>query len=122
MSAVTIMQMADRVASLLEQRMGFQGEDLGEKLHRKGRKLPRRLRAAAWRLSLLSVMAQNPRLQVHVDEGEVAQNYDICLRYLSPRLELVRYGRMTSITTEIGYGLVMAAIPLALVLHWQGLI
>ncbi len=47
MGVVTITQMADRVSSLMEERLGARGRTLEEKLRSAGRKLPRKVRDAA---------------------------------------------------------------------------
>lgn len=83
MSAITIQQMADRVAGLMEQRLGIRGNGLAEKLRRGGRGLPRGVRAAATELADLAERAQNPKLLVQIDQSRVAACYDICLRHLS---------------------------------------
>ncbi|MFN4155391.1 MAG: hypothetical protein ACK4HF_12125 [Paracoccaceae bacterium] len=85
MSAITIQQMADRVAGLMEERLGIRGNGLSEKLRRGGRLLPRGVRAAARELADLAEKAQNPKLLVQIDQSRVATCYDICLRHLSSR-------------------------------------
>ncbi len=82
MGAVTIQQMADRVAALMEQRLRVGGEGLAGKLRRGGRRLPRQVRDAAERLAEAAHMSQNPRLLLQVDEARVAQDYDACVRHL----------------------------------------
>ena len=73
MSVATIRQMADRVADLMETRLRVKGRDLPEKLKRGGGRLPRKVRNAASLLAEASEMALNPKLQVRVDEGRVAE-------------------------------------------------
>ena len=83
MSAVTIQQMADRVAGLMEERLRIRGHGLPEKMKKGGQRLPRRIRRAAVQLSEASTMAQNPRLLLQLNHEAVASAYDICVRYLS---------------------------------------
>lgn len=82
MSAVTIQQMADRVAVLMEQRLRIRGKGLADKIRRAGRSLPKRVRVAAEQLATAQAMAQSPKLIMQIDEAQVAQSYDICLRHL----------------------------------------
>ena len=83
MSAITIQQMADRVAGLMEQRLGVRGNGLAEKLRRGGRRLPRKVRAQAQELADYAEKAKNPKLLVQIDQARVAACYDGCLRHLS---------------------------------------
>ena len=84
MSAITIQQMADRIAGLMQERLGVRGgKGLHEKLRRGGRLLPRSVRAQARELADFAQKAQNPKLLVQIDHGRVAACYDVCLRHLS---------------------------------------
>jgi hypothetical protein len=83
MSAVTIQQMADRVAALMEERLRIKGRGLAEKLQRGGRALPRRVRAAAQVLAEAAHMAQNPKLLLQVDQEQIAVAYDLCVNHLN---------------------------------------
>ena len=51
MSAVTIQQMADRVAELLQERLSAHGVDLRARLKKAGRRLPRKVRSAGEKLA-----------------------------------------------------------------------
>ena len=88
MSVVTVQQMADRVAGLLEERLRVKGATLEDKLDRAEHRLPRKVRAAVGSLAQATYMIRNPKLRHQVDDESVAVAYDICLRYLntiSPR-------------------------------------
>ena len=61
MSAVTIQQMADRVAEMMQQKLRLRGRGLAEKTRRAGRLLPKKVRAAAVALAEAAALAQNPR-------------------------------------------------------------
>ena len=52
MSALTIQQMADRVAQLLKERLGLGGKGLAAKMKRAGRLLPRKVRDAGKQLAV----------------------------------------------------------------------
>lgn len=83
MSAVTLQQMADRVADMMEERLRIRGRGLKAKLKRGGRLLPRKVRAAAEALADAAERGQNPKLLIKVDMGKVAQDYDICVHHLA---------------------------------------
>ncbi|PJF09139.1 hypothetical protein [Pseudorhodobacter sp. MZDSW-24AT] len=85
MSAVTIQQMADRIAGLMEERLHIRGKGLSQKLRRGGRLLPRRVRLQAQELADMAQKAQNPKLLAQIDQARVATCYDTCLRHLSAR-------------------------------------
>ena len=121
MSVATIRQMADRVSALLEDRLKIRGRDLPELLKRGGSRLPRRVRQAATLLAEASNMALNPKLQVRVDEGRVAEAYDTCMRYLGPlgRADR-RWALLSSIGASIGFGLLVVAAAFIGWLVWRG--
>lgn len=83
MSAVTIQQMADRVAGLMEERLRVRGADLPAKLRKGGRRLPRKVRHAAESLAQAAERAQNPKLLVQIDMARVAADYDLCVTHLA---------------------------------------
>jgi hypothetical protein len=82
MSAITIQQMADRVSGLLEDRLQASGGDLAAKLRGVRRQLPRKVYEAAARLAQATVVARNPKLLMRIDDGAVAEDFDICVRHL----------------------------------------
>lgn len=123
MSAATITQMADRVSGLIEERLGVRGRSLEERVRRAGRRLPRKVREAASVLVEASEMALNPKLQVRVDEGAVAEAYDVCLRYLGrlnrgERRKTALVGMLASAAFAV---LVVVVLAIA-VIYWRGLI
>ncbi|MGA0541802.1 hypothetical protein [Neotabrizicola sp. VNH66] len=121
MSVATIRQMADRVADLMETRLRVKGRDLPEKLKRGGGRLPRKVRNAASLLAEASEMALNPKLQVRVDEGRVAEAYDICVRHLAPigRADR-RRGALASVGASIAFSLLVVGGGLIAFLVWRG--
>lgn len=123
MGAVTIEQMADRVAALMEQRLRIKGRGLAEKLARGGRALPRPVRAAAQRLAQAAQMAQSPKLLLQIDEAEVAEAYDLCLRHLGPLGRgNRRKGLLLNLAASIALSLLVVAALLVAVLVWRGYI
>ena len=121
MGAGTIQQMADRVASLMDERLGIGGDGLKAKLKRGGRLLPHRVRVAAGKLADAAEMAKNPRLLMQVDEGALAEAYDLCVRHLgSINRRERRIGALVGFLASIAFGvLVLAGVVLA-VLRWRG--
>lgn len=123
MGAVTIQQMADRIAALLEERLRIRGTGLAAKVRRAGRTLPRGVRQAGWRLATAAAMAQNPKLLPQVNEARVAADYDLCLRHLSGMsLWDRRKAAVIATGTSIVFILLAVAGLTAAVLYWRGLI
>ncbi len=121
MSAVTIQQMADRVAVLMEERLRIKGRGLAEKLQRGGRVLPRRVRQAADALAQAAHMSQNPKLLLQVDEEAVAAAYDTCVKHLNGVNRWNgRKGMMLGMASSIMFSLIVVALIVLGVLRWRG--
>jgi hypothetical protein len=121
MSAVTIQQMADRVAQLLEERLGLSGRDLSAKLKRAGRTLPRKVRDGGKLLVAASHKAQNPKLLGQIDMGEVANAYDICVRHLVAIDPVVRRRNIfAGMVGSVGFGILALVILVMILLAWRG--
>ena len=121
MSAVTIQQMADRVAGLMEDRLGIRGNGLAEKLRRGKRSLPRGARAAAQELADLAEKAKNPKLLVQIDQAHVAACYDTCVKYLSPlRPVSARMTVLIRVVSTVALGLLVLGLVLLLVQRLRG--
>jgi len=123
MSAVTIQQMADRVAALMEQKLRMRGAGLSDKLRRAGRRLPKSVRLAAEALAQAGEMAKSPRLMHRIDEERVAEAYDTCLRHLGavdPGDR--RRGMLIGMAASIAFSLLSVAVLVAVVLWWRGLL
>ncbi|MDR7125738.1 hypothetical protein [Pseudotabrizicola sp. 4114] len=121
MSAVTIQQMADRVAGLMEERLGIRGTGLSEKLRRGRGALPRGVRAAARELADLAEKSKNPKLLVQIDQTRVAACYDICLRHLSAqRAGSALMRSVARIAATVVLGLLLVGGVVLLVQRLQG--
>lgn len=123
MSAVTIQQMADRVAGLMEERLQVRGAGLTEKLRKGGRLLPRRVRAQAQVLAQAAVLAQNPKLMMQLDHAALAQAYDVCVKHLG-RLNAWdrRKGAILGVAASIAASVLVLGALLLVVLRWRGFI
>ncbi|HOZ34025.1 MAG TPA: hypothetical protein PLM52_14200 [Tabrizicola sp.] len=121
MGAVAIQQMADRVAQLLEERLSVGGRDLGAKLKRAGRILPKRVRDGADLLAVAAEKSRNPKLLGQIDMGEVADAYDVCVRHLTT---IDPAGRrrdtVAGMVGFVGYGILFLVIGIMAVLLWRG--
>ena len=123
MSAVTIQQMADRVAALMEERLHLRGKGLEAKVRKGGRLLPRKVRAAAELLAEASKMAQNPRLLMQIDDGAVAEAYDICVRHLGGvAAGSRRMDALVGIAGSIAFSVLVVAVLVLAVLYWRGFV
>lgn len=121
MSAVTIQQMAQRVTSLMEERLRIKGSDLHEKLRKGGRLLPRRVRAAAALLADAAERSRNPKLLLQIDEAAVTVAYDVCSKHLSKINASQR--RMTGIlgvASSVAASLLVVSALVVGLLYWRG--
>ncbi len=121
MSAVTIQQMADRIAALMEQRLRIRGGDLARKLRKGGRLLPRKVRQAAQELADAAERARNPKLLVQIDMEQVSANYDICLHHLSSVTARGGLGNLLiGVAATVALGLLLAGLVWLFIQRSQG--
>ncbi|PQO24293.1 hypothetical protein C2I36_03285 [Rhodobacteraceae bacterium WD3A24] len=113
--------MADRVAALMEERLGAVGTGLSEKLRRAGGRLPRRIRAEAARLAEADRRARATGPHADFDSAQLAQAYDACVGYLK---SLGPWRRRWASVAHGAAGLILALLALAVavlaVLIWRG--
>lgn len=123
MSAVTIQQMADRVAILLEQRLRVGGTGLAAKVRKGGRRLPKKVRVAAEALVQATEMVKSPKLMNRIDDELVAEAYDICLRHLNG-IDVAdrRKGVVVGIAASIAFSLLAVLVLMLVVVWWRGLL
>lgn len=123
MSAISVQQMADRVAALMEERLGARGTGLAAKLKSRGSALPRKVRKAAEDLTQAAAMAQNPKLLLQTDHEALARNYDLCLRHLTSMKRHSRaWDRTVAIVASVAMSLLVVVVLIVAVLRWRGLI
>jgi hypothetical protein len=121
MGAITIQQMADRVAELLEERLGLKGDGLQAKLRKGARLLPRKVSRAANELAEAAEQSRHAKLLLQVDEEAVATNYDICVKHLSGlNVWHRRRGVLLGLATSILFSLLVVAGLVLAVLFWRG--
>lgn len=121
MGAVTIQQMADRVAQLMEERLSIRGRGLQVKLRRAGRSLPRKVREGGEILVQASAKARNPKLLGQIDMSQVAEAYDVCVRHLvAIDAGQQRRQRLGSMISSVVFGTLALALGIIGVLIWRG--
>ena len=121
MGAVSIQQMAERISVLLTERLHIKGRDLGDKLYRGGRRLPRKVRQAAKEVAVAMEQSYNPKLLLQIDEEKVAENYDICIKHLNAvnKGHKLR-GMLLELSTSILFSLLAVLALVAGVMVWRG--
>jgi hypothetical protein len=123
MSAVTIQQMADRVAGLMEERLSIRGTGLAAKLRKGGRLLPRKVRLAAETLADRAEKAENPKLLTQISIEEVSAAYDTCVRHLSALQPGRRRANMLiGMAGSVAFSLLMVAGLAVAFLAFRGLL
>ncbi len=123
MSAISVQQMADRIAALMEQKLGAKGAGLAAKLNARGRALPRKVRSAADEVAKAAVQAQNPKLLIQIDHEKLARNYDLAVRHIGamkPRSSWL--DGTIAIAASIAISLLLVALLVIGLLRWRGLI
>ncbi len=73
---------ADRLAALIEERLGVRGNGLEAKLNRAGRRLPRWVRREAGRLVEARRMAAHPKLMRRTDPDALDRAFGRCESWL----------------------------------------
>jgi hypothetical protein len=121
MGALTVQQMADRVAALMEDRLSIRGANLAEKLRLGGGKLPRRVRAAADTLAKAADMAQIPKLMVQVDKRAAQVAFEVCNRHLAGlKLWSRRRAKTENWALSLITSFLVLAALVAAILRWRG--
>ncbi len=121
MSAVTIQQMAERIAALMEERLNIKGKGLAEKLRKGGRLLPRKVRLAAEELAAAATRSQNPKLLLQINEAAVTAAYDTCSKHLT-KIDVAhrRMSRILQSASSLVISLMMVVLIVVGVLFWRG--
>lgn len=123
MADVTVQQMANRVAQLMEDRLRIRGASLPDKLRRGGRYLPRRVRSEAIYLAQSAEKARVPKLQLQLDHPKITAAYDRCLRYLKPLgAGARRWAVFMYVLTSLGVTVFVTGALVICVLIWRGFV
>lgn len=119
--SISVQQMADRVAELMEARLRVKGDGLSAKLKRGGRLLPRKVLGAALFLAQSADQAQMPKLQVQFDDERIAIAYDICVRHLKPLGAGARRGAILwGFAGSLAAIVLVCGVMFAAILFWRG--
>jgi hypothetical protein len=121
MNPQTLHQMAERVAALMEERLGARGTGLRAKLASRGRALPRRLRAEAELLAEAAARAANPKLARQVDMERVSAAFDALVRHLKPLgAGARRRGMALNFLASVAFALVVTGAGVVTVMALRG--
>lgn len=121
MNPITVHQMAERVSQLLAERLGAKGRGLRARIESRSRALPRRVRAAARFLAEAETMAQSPKIARQVSMEQVAEAYDICVRYLQPLgAGARRWSLVLSMAASVAFALLVTGGGLIAYVAWRG--
>lgn len=115
MRTVTIDQMADRIAGLMQDRLGVGGKGLAEKLRRGGRLLPRKVHSEAETLAAAAAMAENPKLLARLDQARMQQAYEACAKHLGG---VNRWGRAKGTTLDVASSIAFRLLVVTGLLIW----
>ncbi|MFO1174404.1 MAG: hypothetical protein U1E48_04240 [Paracoccaceae bacterium] len=119
--SISVQQMADRVAELMEDRLRVKGDDLSAKLKRGGRLLPRKVLGAALYLAQSADQSKMPKLQGRLDDERIATAYDMCVRHLKPLGAGARRGALLwGLMGSLAAVLLLCGAMFAAVLFWRG--
>lgn len=119
--SISVQQMADRVADLMETRLQVKGASLSEKVKRGGHHLPRRVREAASILARNDETSRIPKLFRQVDLEGAALAYDVCVRHLNPLGASTRRANYAwSVLRTLAGGLAVTCVVGATLLAWRG--
>lgn len=123
MSAISIQQMADRIAALMEEKLGARGTGLAAKLRSRGGRLPRKVQAAAKSVSEKAEMAKNPKLLLQIDHGALARDYDLCLTHLTRmKARSAWIDGTVAVAASVAMSVLIVVLLVIALLRWRGLI
>lgn len=123
MGELTIQDRADRVAALIEERLGVKGKDLPTKLRKAGRRIPSAIQTEVRFLDSAAMQAQNPKLAFQIDEVRVARAYEASVRFLNAADRKARRRAMLmGMASSIAFSIFAVGVIFLVVLYWRGLI
>jgi len=113
----------DKLAELMEERLGTRGGGFATKVRRAGRRLPRHLRVEARYLVHARDMEDNPRLARQIDQPRVDRACAALERWLDgldPKAR--RRNLLLDWLAANAFNLLMIAALVAAILAWRGLL
>ena len=123
MNPTTLHQMTDRVARLMEQRLGAKGHGLQAKLRARSRALPRRVRRAVAVLAEAEALAASPRIARQMDPARLQKAHDIAVRHLQPLHAGARLRALAlTIAASVALALLVTGAGVLAAMAWRGLI
>ncbi|MFM2367437.1 MAG: hypothetical protein RIR95_2045 [Pseudomonadota bacterium] len=121
MGAATIQQMTTRVAQLMEKRFGIRASTLQVALRKAGRRLPKKVHAAAKFLAQAEEQSKNAKLLMQLNEPEIANAYDVCVTHLNKgSLKGDRRGQLISAAATLATIILLVGVALIALLRWRG--
>lgn len=112
---------AERLANLLEARLGIKGQGLEVKLRRAGRLVPKRIRADAMLVIEAARLEDNPKLARMLDEATIAaaaSKVEIWLNSIDPAER--RTNRIIGFLSSNALNLMATGTLVIVVLVWRG--
>lgn len=123
MNQLVVDQLADRISTLLGQKLNVRGVSLERRFRRAGRAVPRRARRPIRTLIEAQQMAQNPQMAMRIDKDHLSKAYDIALRELSAIDEQSeRARRRINLAALVALQILLIGGILVAVLRWRGFI
>ena len=114
-------EQADRLANLIEERLGIRGQGLEAKLRRAGRLIPKRIRADAGLLVDAARNEANPKLARLLDQASIqaaARNVETWLAGIDPAER--RVNRIIGFLSSNALNLMATGTLVIVVLVWRG--
>ena len=121
MEKTVIDQLAERIFTLLGERLGVRGKTLETRFRKAGRLVPKRAREPIRALVDAQNLAQNPNMAMRIDPEHVSNAYDQALRELTqinPAAE--RSQKRFNFASLILLQLLLVAGIFAAILRWRG--
>lgn len=113
--AIIILQKANRISELLEERLGVKGPSLEVRIGRAGRGLPAEARQAGWRIAVAERKAKLGDV-AGIDEYSFDDDYRTCLRHLQtmqPGLPHVRTALQSGVTAVLSVLMIYIGLSFA---------
>lgn len=123
MTAQTIEEMADKVSTLLAQRLRVSGPTLEIRVKRAKSRLPRPVRQAAADLVAAHQIAQIPKLRMQLDHDALGRAYTLCHSHLHGLNSAQRRrGAVLDAGARIAFAMLTVIVLWVSVLHWRGFV